>query len=69
MKLCSWLDAIPPSPKIKSCREALEDIQIFSESRGCLEVATNTCKLIDQVASYHVSTLTQTTLDQYNYML
>ena len=59
-------DLSPPSPKIKSYREAiqsLEDIQMFLESRGCLKAASNVSSMINQVASHHVSSITQTTLD------
>ena len=62
-------DVLPPSPKIKSYKEAiqsLEDVQTFLESRGCLEAANDAFTLINQLAAQHVSTLsTQTNLDQY----
>ena len=59
------VDVPPPVPKIKDFKEAvqtLEDLQNFLESSNCLEMATKTNALINEVAAYHVSTMRQTTL-------
>ena len=55
-------------PKIKDFKEAvqtLEDVQNFLESRNCLEMATKTNTLINEVAAYQASTMRQTTLTHF----
>ena len=62
------VDIPPPSPKLKNFRDALtslEDVQIFLESRGCSHSAHANSMLMNQVASDYISTLKQSTLDQY----
>lgn len=63
------VDVPPPVPKIKDFKEAvqtLEDVQNFLESRNCLEMATKTNTLTNQVAAYHASTMRQTTFSPRN---
>lgn len=62
------VDVPPPVPKIKDFKEAiqtLEDVQNFLESRNCLEMATKTNTLINEVAAYQASTMRQTTLTHF----
>ena len=64
------VDIPPPFPKLKNFRDALtssEDVQIFLESGGCFHSAHANNMLMNQVASDYISTLKQSTLDQYNY--
>ena len=54
----SLIHKISPSPKIKNFKEAvqaLEDVQTFLESRGCLDSAHTTSLLLSDVASNYVS--------------
>ena len=62
------LDILPPSPKIKNFKEtvkALEDVQLFLESRGCVESALANSLVLNSVASDYTSTLKQSTLDRF----
>ena len=59
----------PPVPKIQSFKEAVEsveDIKIFLEDRGCVELADSATFLLAQMARSYCSTmLKQSILDQY----
>ena len=58
----------PPEPAIKDLKEAiqsLEHVRNFLESRNCLEMATKTGALLNEVAAHQVSTLHQKTLTQF----
>ena len=62
------LDILPPSPKIKNFKEAvqaLEDVQLFLESRGCMESAHANSLVLNSVASDYTSILKQSTLDRF----
>ena len=59
---------IPPPPRIKNFKgavQALEDVQTFLESRGCVDSANTTSLLVNDIASNYVSNLKQSTLDQF----
>ena len=62
------LGILPPSPKIKNFKEAvqaLEDVQLFLESRGCMESAHANSLVLNSVASDYTSILKQSTLDRF----
>ena len=62
------LDIPPPSPKIKNFKEAikaLEDVQIFLESHGCVDSAHKNSVLLNSVAADCVCSLKQSTLDHF----
>ena len=61
-------DVPPPVPKRQSYKEAIcsmEDIKIFLEDRGCIELASCASSLLTEIATRHSSTLMQSTLDHY----
>ena len=53
-------DLSPPSTKIKSHREAIQSLEDIQKVEAVLGADTNASAWIDQVASQHVSSLTQT---------
>ena len=62
------MDVLPRVPKITSFKEAIqniEDVQIFSEDKGLLEQASSASSLVNQMASFYSSSLSQATLDHY----
>lgn len=64
----SDVDLDPPEPVIKNFREAvesLENVQVFLESRDCLEMATKTNTLLSEVAAVQFSHMHQSTLANY----
>ena len=57
-----------PEPVIKNFKEAvetLENVQVFLDSRNCLEMATKTSTLLTEVAAVQFSFLHQSALPQY----
>ena len=62
------VDMPPPPPKIQTYKQAvesLEDIKIFLEHHGRLELASNATSLLSELATCHAATLSQTTLHQF----
>ena len=57
-----------PQSKIKSYKEAilsLEDIQLFLESRGCLQDAMQVGNFMDNLSAVQTATAKQTTLHDF----
>ena len=55
-------------PKIQTYKQvvvSLEDIKIFLEHHGRLELASNATSLLSELATCHAATLSQTTLHQF----
>ena len=62
------VDMPPPPPKIQTYKQAvvsLEDIKIFLEHHGRLELASNATSLLSELVTCHAATLSQTTLHQF----
>ncbi len=62
------IDLPPPPPKIQTYKQAiesLEDIMIFLEQHGQIELASKATFLLPELATRHAATLCQTTLNHF----
>ncbi len=54
------IDLPPPPPKIQTYKQAIEDIMIFLEQHGQIELASKATFLLPELATRHAATLYQT---------